>query len=509
VNVRDNQVHIPIFTKSNLPLALVLLGSAALRLVHLDYSHFQGDELSALYPLDMPFPESLIEQLKGPVQLVITFAVRALTGEYGEWQTRLPFSIASLFTVYIIYIFVRDFFGHRPALWAAALTGSCGLLVAFGRIVQYQAIVMLSVSATALFLLHWIQKDDSRSLYYGLGSYAIGVLSHYDSLTFLPALLLLLILGFRSRERWTWSRLRHLLFSGLFALFLAGMFYVPFILRPGFGSVTNYLQDRVIGGSVRATFVQTGQLLDLYFPPFYLRTILVLLLLGTAKILWDENKPIMLVILAWFAAPFAFYMLLGGDPRSHVYMYFLPAMILAALGIEGIISLVNTRVLVQVAQATAWAVIIVFASFTYYMMVDHSIEHPWERKTVFGYELPNLETGYIQGVFGFPYNRNLEQVGELFRSGRLHGTVDSNERYSTVEFYFNAPRSSPPVTYFDDPGSSPPDYYFYVRRPFSLRRKLPETVEETYQLFGTIQKGERTTVDMYAAPWKDPQLLKD
>jgi 4-amino-4-deoxy-L-arabinose transferase-like glycosyltransferase len=431
-----------------------------------------------------------------------------LTGEYGEWQTRLPFSLASLLTVYIIFVFVRDSFGQRPALWAAALTGSCGLLVAFGRIVQYQAIVMLSVSLSAMFLLHWIQRDEVHLLYFGLASYSIGILSHYDSITFLPALLLLLTLGFRSRERWTWPRFRHLILAGLLAFFLAGLFYVPFIFRPGFSSVTNYLQDRVVGGSVRATFAQTEQLLSLYFPPLYLKTIFVITIIGSATIIRDENRPIKLVMLTWAAAPFAFYMFLGGDPRSHVYMYVLPAMILAAIGIEAIVSLAKSRQLTQFAQATAWTVIISFAAITYYMMIDHSIEHPWEKKTVFGYELPNLESGYVQGVFGFPYNRNLQQVGELFRSGELEGTVGSNERYSTVEFYFNAPRSSPPVTYFDDPGSSPPDYYFYVHRPFSLRRTLPATVDEEYQLFGTIEKGGRTTIDIYVAPWKDTPALK-
>jgi hypothetical protein len=46
-------------SKNAFPLALVLLGSALLRLINLDYSHFQGDELSALYPIGIAFPDSL------------------------------------------------------------------------------------------------------------------------------------------------------------------------------------------------------------------------------------------------------------------------------------------------------------------------------------------------------------------------------------------------------------------------------------------------------------------
>jgi hypothetical protein len=502
LNDQELMGRILVFTKKVFPITLILLGSAVLRLVHLDYSHFQGDEISALYPMHIPFPDSLIEQLKGPIQLLVTLFVRMLTGEYGEWETRFPFSLASLGVVYVVYLFVRDGHGQRTALLAGALTGSCGLLVAFGRIAQYQAFVMLAVSLTAMSLQRWILKDEPRYLYFGMASFAFGVLAHYDSLTFLPAMLLLLILGFRTRERWTGSRVRHLFLASALAIFLAGLFYIPFIFRPGFVSVTEYLQGRVVGASVRETFIKTKQLLALYSPPLYLPALGTLAVIGSATILRSERRPFILVVLTWFSAPFAFYMFLGGDPRSHIYMYFLPGMILAATGIDMLVSIPKSRFVARAAQVTTCAAIIAFAAITYYMLVDHTVEHPWERKTVLGYELPNLATSYIQGVFGFPYRRGLEKVGDLFRSGELVGSFDSNERYSTVEFYFGAIRSSPPVTYFDDPGSSPPDYYFYVYRPFSLRRGLPETVKNTYRFIGMISEGNRRTIDIYAAPWK-------
>jgi hypothetical protein len=279
------------------------------------------------------------------------------------------------------------------------------------------------------------------------------------------------------------------------------LFYIPFIFRPGFASVTEYLQGRVVGESIRATYMRTYQLLDLYLPPLYEKIIGALIVVGSVTVLRSKTRAFVLVVLTWFGAPFVFYMFLGGDPRSHIYMYVLPGMILAAIGIDALISRPKSRLVAHATQATAWATIIAFAAMTYYMLVDHTIEHPWERKSVLGYELPNLVTSYIQGVFGFPYRRGLEQVGELYRSGELEGSFGSNERYSTVEFYFDATRSSPPVTYFDDPGSSPPDYYFYVHRPFSLRRGLPETVKDTYRFISTISEGGRRTIDIYAAPW--------
>ncbi|HSB89669.1 MAG TPA: glycosyltransferase family 39 protein, partial [Anaerolineales bacterium] len=502
--VRANMRHLPPLARDGLPLALVLAVSAALRLISLNYSHFQGDEISALYPVGVPFPTSVLEQQKGPVQLLATLAVRLLAGRYGEWETRLPFSLASILGVYVVYLMARDAFGRRPALWAAALTGSCGLLVAFGRIVQYQAFVMLAVLLTTRFLLLWVRKDEPHLLYLGLAAFAVGVLSHYDSLTFLPALLLMLALGFRRRELWTRPRVAHLALAGLLAAAMVGAFYVPYVFRPGFTSVTGYLRGRVASGLGWDTFVRTRQLLDLYFPPLYLPAVAGLAAVGAARALGKAARPEGLVIITWFAVPFGFYMLLGGQPRSHVYMYVLPALVLAGLGIDTILSRLKPGLWSLGGQAVMASVLIAFTAICYYMLVDHTVEHPWEKKTIFGYELPNLVRARVQGVFGFPYRRGLDQVGEMFRSGRLLGTFDSNERDSTTAFYFGAPRSSPPLTYFDDPGSVAPDYYFYVLRPFSLRRDLPETVKNTYRRIGSVMEGGRTTIEIYAAPWMAP-----
>jgi hypothetical protein len=292
--------------------------------------------------------------------------------------------------------------------------------------------------------------------------------------------------------------------AALFALLLAGIFYVPFVLRPGTESVALYLRDRVVAGLGWATFSQTGLLLGLYLPPFYLPVIVALTTVGATIALRPAAQPFGPVIVAWFAAAFAFYMLLGGEPRSHIYMYVLPGMILAALTVDAILSRAKAVWSARAAHGAAWVLLLVSSAMTWYMLVDHSPEHPWERKAILGYELPNLVTQDVQGVLGFPYRRGLERAGLLFRSGSLDGTFDSNERDATVEYYFGAQRASPPGIYFDESGSSPPDYYVYVLRPFSLRRELPGPIKNTYRLMDTVTLGGRTAIEIYAAPWKEP-----
>lgn len=518
----------------DLPLLLILLGSAALRLLHLDYSHFQGDEIKALYPPGAGFPDFLLAQKKGPVQFLVTLAVRELTGGYVEWQTRLPFSLAALLGVYVVYRLVREEFGRQPALLASALVGSCGLLVAFGRIVQYQAFGMLFVLLTAALLFGALRRGDPRFLYPGLLCYALALLSHYDALTFAPTLALLLALAARRHSKSRQGYVTHLALAGAGALCVLGVFYLPYSLQPHFPLVGRYLRERVAAGQGMATFSATRELLGLYLPPFYLTLVIPLLGLGTYVVIRRRGTLESLVIPTWFGTTFAFYMLLGGDPRSHVYNYILPGLILVALGIDEVIAPKAPLTLTlspdrergtkrellsptsgdrergperellspiggedkgeggsraPALTATAWAVILVFAGVTYYMLVDHAVEHPWDRKTVFGYELPNLVTGRVEGVFGFPYRRGLDQVGTLFRSGRLRGSFNANERDVMADYYFQAPRSSRP------------DYYFFVLRPLSLERELPTVVARSYRLIGTIAERGRPSIEIYEAPW--------
>jgi hypothetical protein len=487
-----------------LPVAAVLLVAAVLRHVSLDYSHFQGDEVRALYPVGAGFPSWLLDQKKGPLQFLVTLAVRSLTGGYDEWQARLPFSLASLLSVYVAYLLVREAFGRPAALWAAALTGSCGLLVGLGRIAQYQSFVMLTLCLTTLLLIHWIKKDKPAYLLGGLTCYALALLAHYDALTFLPALLLLLWAGFRRAEQRSRARLAHLLLAGAFAAALVAAFYVPYALHPGTGLVARYLRERVVSGLGWETFTRTGELLGLYLPPLYLPLVALATTIGMVLALGEASRPFGPVVVVWFAAPFVFYMFLGGQPRSHVYMYFLPGLMLAALGLEAVIRRLTPSSLAGPARVAAWVAIAASAFITFYMVVDHTVEHPWEKKTLLGYEFPNLETRDIEGVLGFPYYRGLEHVGEWFQTGTLAGTFDSNERDVTVEYYLRAPRSSPPDIYFDEPGSSAPDYYVFVLRPFSLSRIVPALVRDTYKLIRTVEVGGRTTIEVFAAPGVGP-----
>ncbi len=472
----------------DLPLTLILIGSAVLRMAHLSYSHFQGDEIKALYPQGASFPEFLFRQNKGPVQFLVTLLVRSITGDYTEWVTRLPFSVASLLSVYVMYRLVREEFGRQPALFSAGLLGSCGLFVAFGRIVQYQSWCILFMLLAGHFLLRWLRTDDPRLLYAGLPAYALALLSHYDALTVGPALGLLVVAGLRRGAPGAHPVLGHLVRAGAIGAILVGLFYVPYVLNPSFPTVRDYLLGRIFAGSGDQTFEVAYDLLGLYLPPFYMAFAIPLLAWGSVSFLRRRRDPRALFIPVWFATAFIFYMLLGGDPRSHIYNYLLPALVLVAIGMDAAAMALRSGLFQTALRTVLWGLLTAFGVMTYAIVVDHTIEHPWYAKTVFGYPLPNLETQRIAGVFGFPFRRGLPQVGERFRSGQLRGSYDSNERDVMTDYYFHATRALPP------------DYYIYVFRPLSLDGQLPEYVARDYRRIEEISVGGRKTIEIYEAP---------
>lgn len=466
-----------------MPLAAIVAAAAAFRLVHLGYSHFQGDEIKAQYPDGAGFPDFLFAQRKGPGQFLVTALVRAVTGGYDEVMTRLPFAMASITAVLVMFLLVRREWGRGAALTAAALMASCGLIVAFGRIVQYQSFTMLLVLVSAWGAFGFARRGDVRELHLTGVAFAVGVLFHYDVLTFGPTALGLVAYGYWTHRRVVPNLGWHCLAAAGLAAVITASFYVPYALQPWFQEVSGYLKNRVVAGRGLGTFGRTAELLSLYLPPFYLLITGVLAMWGAVRLAVRRDAA-GVAVLFWFASVFTFYMLLGGDPRSHVYNIFLPGLILAGVGVAHLAS-VGYLVVRRVALGTLGIAYAGSLLFTWQMFIDHDPEHPWYHKRVAGVVLPNLVTRQVEGVFGFPYDRGLGEVGRLFERGELDGTFNSNERDVMADFYFRSARGEPAR------------YYIYVHQALSLDRGLPAEVEAEYRLLRGIDLGGRRTIDIY------------
>lgn len=173
------------FLKENIFFIVVLATSFVLRFISLGYSDFQGDEIKALYlPLQgQTFFSYIIDQRKGPLQFIVTFLLKFIDPGYNnQFLMRLPFAIAGFFAVFFFYKLIELHFGKKIAFYTSLFFATNGFFVAFSRLVQYQALVIL-FGVLSLYFLSLASKNDKykvRGIYFGLISWALSILAHYD-----------------------------------------------------------------------------------------------------------------------------------------------------------------------------------------------------------------------------------------------------------------------------------------------------------------------------------------
>lgn len=271
-------------------LILIFLLALFLRLTSLHYSEFQGDEALAMIAAAEALEgheNALFLRAKGPGEVLLPMALWRLTGVINELIARLPFTLAALFAIMTIYLIGQTIGGRRVGWLAAGFFAFNGFMVAFGRIVQYQ-ILVIWLSAMAFFLaLQWhiaAQKRAQKRLALLSGlCLGAGLLAHYDAILVLPAVGWLLItpasVNDHTRAQFNVS-LKSLMNSlagaikiGL--LFLVAflptslVFYLPYVLDPQANRAGDYVGSR-IGNALRNNLPDFFHFNSFYSSSYYL-----------------------------------------------------------------------------------------------------------------------------------------------------------------------------------------------------------------------------------------------
>lgn len=266
-----------------LALGLLLLAAALLRLPGLGYSEFQGDEGRAVLRAAEVIQGNdsvLFLHKKGPVEILLPAAIYAAVGRLNETTSRLPFALANLAALAMLYVLGRRWFGSLAGLLALALMLADGFWVGFARIVQYQSVVLLMMLLT-VFCAHRVSQCARPRPYLVAAALcaAVGMLAHYEGFFALPAAAYLLWQGWRRRGESVGAALKQLMLPGLLGGVLVAAFYVPFVLHPQFSDTAIYLTERRVGGGLFynniADYVQrAGFYNPIYFPLFLGATLL-------------------------------------------------------------------------------------------------------------------------------------------------------------------------------------------------------------------------------------------
>jgi 4-amino-4-deoxy-L-arabinose transferase-like glycosyltransferase len=556
-----------------LPLALLLVIAGFFRFASLGYSELQGDETEAMVPAARVIegdPEALmLGRRKGPAEVLLPMLPWRLTESTDEASARLPFALAGVATLATLFLLGRKLGGNPAGLAAAAVAALNGLLIAFSRIVQYQAIVLWMSALAVLCAWKWYERGQTRwAILTGLFT-GIGLLAHFDALAVMPVLAYIAVLAFSrnlrdstsSRRRAWW---RDVVFGGLCMMLVVIPFYVPYLLTPQAGVTGNYLNTRIGEGLVKNTIgnfltygafynsflylALTGGLVLAFmawrvhsapalrrvpggrvWAPALLVMIAVALmvwpagltigsvdlaslawiLIFLAAILLPPPSPVVQGTLIWLAVTFIGYNFLLADPRTHFYGIFLPWSLLAGAALAG---LWNARAAARwrwAAFSLAAAAAVCFFPFLFDTYLRHdgglSQDGPVLVRALVWAPEPYATPGSLT-KFGMVHRAGWKAIGALYAEGKLWSDFDSNEKPELTAWY--VPTAFRLSRKDPAPCSAKPHYYFVAdeREVTTNRSPLEPSDLAGYAKIGRVELPNGRGITIYEIAPAGPEI---
>lgn len=439
-------------------LVLLVVLAAFLRVPLLGYSDFYGDETKAFYlRKDLNPIEFLLNQRKGPVQYIVTWGIETVTGGYDETLMRLPFALAGVLSVVVFYLVVKRLTKSKNvALISSYLLTVNGIFIAFSRTIQYHTLLHLFGLSSILFMQLYL--DTKRRAYILLCSLALGIslLTHYDGIFFAIPTLLLLFGGFSDKKV-------KKDFLGLFipvtALIIA-TFYIPYLIKgPFFSEFVPYITARATGSellphSSLVTF-------NLYNP-----TKVWWFLFGFSFIaIFLIKRALMRFLVIWFSVPFILFEIVFSNPGTHIQNYLFPIFILAALGIQQVLSLLKNKSIGRLFELLLLVAFLYIATVSFVIFSPlYNQKYPWYDVKILGKEFKAVNKKEHQlFIYGFPYNRGWREIRDFMLSDKpveKPNNMATNDNDTVAVFYLR-----PIFKYNGRP-------HYYIKVPYNQDQKL-------------------------------------
>jgi 4-amino-4-deoxy-L-arabinose transferase-like glycosyltransferase len=474
-------------------LTFLLIIAAILRLFNLGYSDYQGDEIKALF-----LPEQgqsiwdfLLTQRKGPLQFVVTWAVKLVDPSYdNQFLLRVPFALAGIISVYFFYKLVKEHFGNRISLYATLFFVTNGFLIAFSRIAQYQSLVIVFMLGALYFMTIAVTKKgyEVKGIVLGFLFWALSLLSHYDGIFIAPFAGYLIYRWWASSSLDPRKKVTIVGSSCLMFVAILALFYVPFMLSLT-DKTLDYWEGRLTG-EVSGKISSSMYLFSVYQPIYVVHFYKILAVLGfllaavsfikreskakkileKTSIMIISNKKALLALIAWVVPPVVFMEKIVYIPGTHIYVYLIPLFIFLAFGIYFVENVMKGIVGKNIGRSVfIYGVIILFSFIcaqSYAVFVDNGVEYPWREEKFFLWTFPRPNAIYHLSMFGFPYYRNWEGIRDYLKSSTLEPTIaaySTNERKALARYYINLEKSS-----------NKAGIYIYIKNPQSFTNDIVE-----------------------------------
>jgi len=533
-----------------------VLVAAFFSFVNLGYSDYWGDEMNGLLRAVAVIggrPETLYEHTKGPVEVLLPAVFGLPVGRFEPFVLRFPFAVAHVVGVGGYYLLVRRLFGRNVGLLAALILAVNGLYLAFGRIVQYQAVVFLMTGLSILTVYHFYKGGGG--VYLGLSSFFVGVglLAHYDMLLVLPPIAYLVWRRY-SRQGVSWrADWRQLAGAAVILLVIIALFYVPFMRHPHAAETSSYL-SRIVGASnwPASNFDELYVFAVMYNSGYY---VVFIALLGLGKMAADlirvfcgryRDKRLWLVVIATLvlcllafvaAAPasnasfvsllicisvlvllvgfsslsaelkmiyvsvgvsFIGYVFFVDHPRTHLQIIYPGWSLLVALAARDLVSTLRARFgMLRHRAAIVMAVIVLFlllglfAGYEYLLFVDAGREYIL---TYPSHKSPVYweDANFPFGsrrLYGAPHRLGWQMINSLFLQGSLQGDWDSNDDGSNLFWYTLGSPRNPCY----------PQYFFvaHFQQKEGMENNSTSFSPADYVKIGQIWNRDRLQIEVY------------
>ncbi len=470
-------------------LALLLV-ACTLRLPGLGYHEFHADEAVLLRQAGRAIrgqEDALANHTKGPGEIAIITSLYRAVGTADEGLARLPFALMSVGSVLALAWLGKRLVDGRVGLWAGLLLAANGFALGLSRIAQYQAAVLL-LSALSVWAM-WVFARQARRQYLALAAVfcTTGLVMHYEFALLAPALILLLVVGWRRSS--TPDAVTH---TGVLATLVAAVVlaavYLPAFFSDYFETTQGYLANRLGGPGVMNLpfFVEMG---TFYNSSYFFFGLALLAAVGTG-LAWRADRLVAALLTLWWLPFFVLYIFIVRYPGTHFYLLMQSWSLLAALPLA---ALVGTRRAWLRWGGVALVVLWLGVSTTYLYLLffrqapEYLINIDKERVAWYWSPFPTPQ----KPRFGFPIQEGWKALGVLGEWGYLGDTYAANDdNWAIRRWYLTAYRKRD----FDEQ----PDFIFVARHLQEVNPAFDDAILDAYQRAGEVRVRGEPRIEIWA-----------
>lgn len=479
--------------KEKLLILILITATAILRFYNLSYSDYIIDETRTFFFLGKNFRNGehtqgesrfvfLLNEERPPLQNIISYIPYSIIGNYqNEWAQRIIFSIYSFMAVLMFYFLIKKITNNIIISFISAyLLSINGLIVAYGRIAQYQNLLFFFGFASIYYYWDLIGKHKNLLMKSLLGTLliAIAFYAHWFAIFFCIPLGYTISKFLKRKDVSLVNKIKLIVANLIFFYSIVAPFFLPYFDNLINGSENVDYAKGIFGLRENIVDKKAVSQFKLYNPYFTFNLYIILGLVG----IYISRKNIVFTV--WFILSFAIFSLFVTYPGLHFYHIFIPLIVLMAYTFHYILT--SRRHLFKILGRLFTTFVLIFLFIQSYLIyLNPEPAYPMEQEKIFGIKTKKIShEDDLRHLTGFPHNRKWSEINKYLTQQNIANnenlTYITNEYHT--EFYMDIERGTGPKYYavgVKKPLSFEEDYKFKPIKNKSTIHKIKDDNGDT------------------------------